>query len=250
MAERYGVVACLFLGAILAGCNETTAPDPRLVDGAGIRFVFPAGADSLSGVRVELWDDAHIGIPAPDCRSVAASGWLSPTGASTDSCTRMSVEIRNWIGELTRSIPDTTFHGSLAWGWDQVGDDGNPASSGIYRIESQCLDSQGTFTFSGYYYVATEAPSDSCKWILWSADLSGAALHEAEFGPFPTLGKTETIFEEQLRQVGFINPFTVRVYADGMEPYQQLVNLIEGEYTDVAVTWVPALPVIPAGKGQ
>jgi len=232
-------VVLLLLGVTLAACNETTEPDPRLVDGAGIRFVFPAGADSLTGVRVELWDDAHNGIPAPDCRSVLARGLLSPAGAAADSCTHMRVEIRNWLGEETLTIPDTTFHGSLAWGWDQTDDDGNPVPAGIYTIESECLDSQGTFTFSGYYYVATEAPSGSCQWILWSEDLLGNQLHDAEFGPFPPLGKTETVFEEQLRQVGFLNPFTVRVYANGMEPYEQQINLTEGKYTDVAVTFVP-----------
>jgi hypothetical protein len=249
MFARSGVML-LFLGLTLAACNESTEPDPNLLDGAGIRFVFPAGADSLTGVRVELWDDAHNGIPAPDCRPVLVSGLLAPVGASVDSCTRMSVGIRNWIGDMTLSIPDTAFHGSLAWGWDQLDDDGNAASPGIYTIESECLDSQGSFTFSGYYYVATDAPSDSCKWILWSANISGPQLHASEFGPFPALGKTETIFEEQLRQVGFVNPFTVRVYANGMEPYEQTINLTEGEYTDVAVTWVPALPVIPRVRGQ
>jgi hypothetical protein len=238
MFERSGVVL-LLLGLTLAACNEATEPDPNLVDGAGIRFVFPAGADSLTGVRVELWDAAHNGIPSPDCLTVSSSWLLSPAGAATDSCTRMSVEIRNWIGDMTRSIPDTAFHGSLAWGWDQTDNAGNPVPGGIYTIESQCLDSQGSFTFSGYYYVPTSAPLDGCKWILWSKDLSGSTLHEAEFGPFPPLGKTETIYEEQLRQVGFISPFTVRVLADGMEPYEQAIDLTEGKYTDVAVTFTP-----------
>jgi hypothetical protein len=188
-------------------------------------------------VRVELWDDAHNGIPAPDCRPVVASNLLMPVGAAVDSCTRMSVKIHNWIGDLTRSIPDTTFHGALAWGWDQTDDDGHPAPPGIYTIESECLDSQGAFTFSGHYYAATESPSDSCKWILWSRDVPENELHDAEYGPFPTLGKTETIYEEQLRQVGFVSPFTVRVLADGMEPYEQTINLTEGKYTDVAVTF-------------
>jgi len=241
MFQRRGAVL-LFLGMALAACNETTAPDPNLVDGAGIRFVFPAGADSLTGVRVELWDvgqNAGKQIPSPDCLTVTRPGLLSPAGAATDSCTRMSVEIRNWTGEMTRSIADTAFHGSLAWGWDQKDDDGNPAPAGIYKIESECLDSQGSFTFSGHYYVPTFASDDSCKWILWSEGVSGNKLHQAEFGPFPTLGKTETLFEEQVREVDFINRFTVRVYANGMEPYEQAINLTEGKYTDVAVTFTP-----------
>jgi hypothetical protein len=246
MLQQTGAVL-VFCCMALAACDEATAPDPNLVDGAGIRFVFPAGADSLTGVRVELWDAAHNGIPAPDCRTIASSRLLSPVGAAVDSCTRMSVEIRNWIGEKTLSIPDTTFHGSLAWGWDQTDNAGNPVPAGIYTIESECLDSQGSFTFSGYYYVAPEAPSDSCKWILWSEGVSENKLHEAEFGPFPPLGKTETIYEEQVRQVGFVNPFTVRVYANGMEPYEQAINLTEGKYTNIAVTWVP---VIQAGRSQ
>ena len=249
MVLRSGVML-LLLGLTLAACNESTEPDPNLVDGAGIRFVFPAGAEALTGVRVELWDAAHNGIPAPDCRTVLSTGLIRPVGAAVDSCTHMRVEIRNWLGEETFSIPDTTFHGSLAWGWNQMDDAGHPVPAGIYTIESECLDSQGTFNFFGYYYVATEVPADNCDWILWSADLSGSQLQEAEFGPFITLGKTETLYEEQLRQVGFINPFTVRVYADGMEPYEQEINLTEGKYTDVAVTWTPALPVIPAERSQ
>jgi len=237
MVRRSGV-ALLFLGVMLAACDETTAPDPKLIDGAGIRVMLPDGADSLSGVRVELWDAAHNGIPAPDCRGLLSRG-VALAGASTDSCTRMSVEIHNWIGDLTRSVPDTSFHGSLAFGWDQTDNAGNSVPPGIYTIESECLDSQGSFTFSGYYYVATEAPSDSCKWILWSRDLSGAALLHAAFGPFPILGKTETVFEEQLRQVGFLSPFTVRVHADGMETFEQQVTLTEGDYTDVTVTFTP-----------
>jgi len=252
MFVRSGAVLVL-LGLSLAACNETTEPDPRLVDGAGIRFVFPAGADSLTGVRVELWDageNAGTMIPAPDCLIAAKPAFLSPVGAATDSCTRMSVKIWNWIGEMTLSIPDTAFHGSLSWGWDQTDDEGDPVPAGIYRIQSECLDSQGSFTFSGHYYVAAEARSDSCQWVLWSRDLSGSQIHSAEFGPFPTLGKTETVYQEQYREVNFVNPFTVRVYANGMEPYEQTINLTEGKYTDIAVTWVPVLPVIPARRSR
>jgi len=237
---RWGAV--LLLSLMLAACNETTEPDPKVEQGAGIRFVFPAGAENLTGVRVELWDvgeNASHPIPAPDCVTAPRPGLLYPAGAAADSCTHMRVDIRNWIGDKTLSIPDTTFHGSLAWGWDQTDDAGNPVPPGIYRIESECLDSQNSFTFAGYYYVAADAPSDSCKWILWSENVSGSRLHNAEFGPFLTVGKTETIYEEQDRQVGFLNPFTVRVIADGMKPYEQTIDLNEGKYTDVAVTFTP-----------
>ena len=246
MFMRCGVV--LLLGLMLAACNESTEPDSNLVSGAGIRFVFPAGSENLTGVRVELWDvgeNASTPIPSPDCSVVAKPGFLYPAGvlspasARTDSCTHMRVDIRNWVGDETLSIPDTTFHGSLAWGWDQTDDAGNPVPPGIYTIESDCLDSQGSFTFAGYYYVVSETPSDSCKWILWSENLSGRQLDNAEFGPFLTIGKTETIYEEQNRQVGFLNPFTVRVLADGMKPYEQEINLTDGKYTDVAVTFTP-----------
>ena len=231
----------------MVSCDESPPPDPNIEGGAGIRFTFPAGTDTV-GARLELWGRGYNAgpIPAPDCQGTGRSGWVSSAGVAEDACTRMSVRIRDWIGESVLSIPDTTVQTSLAWPWDQKDDAGNPVPSGIYSIFSQCLDRQGSFTFSGYYYVATEVPSDSCHWILWSRELpAGSFDRTASFGPFLPIGHTETFFQEQVRQVGFENPFLVRVLAPGMQTFEREITLLEGKYADVHVVFLAA-----ASKGH
>jgi hypothetical protein len=229
-AKVGGAAVLMLLG--ISACNDTPT-DPKLSGGAGIRFTFPAGTES---VRVELWDQDYSHIPAPDCPGVLRATRLVPRSDSTDFCTRMSVHIWNWIGQTVVNVPDTTFDPFLAW--DQRNDRGEPVPSGIYKVASRCLDSRGSFTFDGYYYVPTDEAS--CEWILWSKDLSPAQIAAPwSIGPFDTLGKTFAVADELLHDVTFLNPFLVRVHAARMQTFEQEIVLKEGEYTQVPVTFTP-----------
>ena len=228
---------CLFLLAFLVGCDEATAPDPKLTDGAGIRFIFPAAADSLTNVLVQVWGRAHNGIPAPDCDGITSSvSLLSMLSEPPDSCTLFSLEIRNWIHEVVRSETNLPFAGTMTWGWDTKDDAGLDVPGGIYKISAWCEDSRGPFTFDGEYYVPGGPGPDPCQWLLWSHWLPEAKT--SSFGPFDPRGETLALYEQLIREVGFLNPFVVRVYATGVR-FEQEITLTEGKYTDVHVELAP-----------
>jgi hypothetical protein len=234
--ERAGAAMLVLMMA--AACDEAPT-DPKVNGGAGIRFMFPAGVESLEGVRVELWDQDYSHIAAPDCPGSSRLARLVPQSeARPDSCTRMSVHIRNWIGQTVLDVPDTAFLGTLAWPWDALDQEREYVPSGIYTLDSRCLDSRGGFSFHGYYYVPTD--DGSCDWILWSEDLSPADVAAPwSIGPFDTLGKTWAFTEELLHEVNFVNPFLVRVHATGMRTFEQEITLDAGAYTKVSVKFVP-----------
>ena len=226
----------LLLG-FLGGCEEATAPDPKLTDGAGMRFFFPSSADSLTHVRLELWGRAHNGIRAPDCDGISSSvAQLMMLSEPPDSCTLFSLEIRNWIHEVVRSETNLPFSGTMTWGWDTKDDAGLDVSPGIYKISAWCEDSRGTFTFDGEYYVPGGPGPDPCQWLLWSHELPEART--STFGPFNPQGETLALYEQLIHEVGFLNPFVVRVYATGMR-FEQEITLTEGKYTDVHVELAP-----------
>ena len=236
---------CLLLLGSLAACEEATAPDPKLTEGAGIRFMFPASADSLTNVRLELWGRAHNGIPAPDCEvtTTQAIDTLIPlSDLEPDSCSLYSVTIRNWIHESVRTVRNIPFTGTLAWGWDGKDDAGEAVTGGIYKMFAQCQDSRGAFTFDGDYYVPGGPGPAPCQWLLWSSWLPEAKT--ASFGPFDTRGETWAYYEQLIHEVGFLNPFVVRVYATGMR-FEQEITMTEGKYTDVHVELLPYPPTLP-----
>ena len=232
----------LLLGGIGAGCGEDPPTGPEIVGGAGLRVRFPAGTAGLEGVRVELWHDNAI--PPADCDTAAGSPRrvrFLPGLQPPDLCTRIRVEIWNYIAEAVRTIPDTTFEGR-AHGWDGKDDAGRDLPSGFYPTAQVCLDSQGSFTFTGHYYLWEDREAGACEWPLWiEEEVSVPGDRVLAFGPFPEVAETK-LLDDQGRVVAtvpFMNPFLVRVHAPGMETFETEVSFTARTYSEVTVTFTP-----------
>lgn len=237
-----GIALAVFLG-LGSGCSES--PSEPVLEGAGLRIELPAGTETLEWVRVELWHDNAVSPPG--CLLAGpARGALSVYGdPPPDLCTRQSLVIRNLIGETVLAVADTPIvDGSLAWGWDRNDTNGDHVPSGYYPISARCLDSEGEFTFEGHYFVWNSREVGSCEWPLWIREMEPAPVQRVlEFGPFPLNPPAQTITVDtegnQEALVTFTNPFLVRVKASGMQPFEQEVTLVEGEYISVSVEFIP-----------
>ena len=238
-----GLVSGAALVAVALGLGCADSPTQPASGGAGLRVQLPAGADTLDWVRVELWDD---NVTVPDgCISFSAegSGIVSPSVQPPDTCTRMEVYIRNYINELVRSEPDTTaFKGGLSFPWDGLDDDGEPVPSGYYPVFARCLDSAGEFTFTGHYFNWASREYGACQWPLWIDEVARVPSNRVlEYEPFPLVASHQTFDKSGIPEtlVSFVNPFLVRVRAPGMQTFQVEVTLVEGEFSQVSVEFVP-----------
>lgn len=235
----------LVLGGLIAACSDDDG-GPEIEGGAGLRFIFPAGADTLEGVRLELWHRNQVSPPGCLFPSSPGIRLLAASPAEVDSCTKMSVLIWNLAGKLVRDEESLPFIDRLSWPWDGIDDLGNPVPSGYYPVFSRCLDSRGSFTFRGHYYVIQDREWGTCDWPLWIEELGpGSAVSGLSFGPFPDAAQTWRLDPTGQPQslVNFVNPFLVRVHASGMKTFEEEIVLVEGFYTEVAVDLVPVAAV-------
>lgn len=246
--------------AVATGCSDNTV-SPELLQGAGIRLTLPAGTDQLPWVRVELWDDNVT--PPPDCAAGQAAGAATATapegfrllaaGPSIPdpiSCDRKEVIIWDLTGEVVLHLADVPFGGRLPLSWDGLDDAGNPVPSGYYSTYSHCLDGV-EFSFTGAYFMWRDSERGSCRWPLWMRTVDPApAGRTVTFGPFPESVNT-TLFDDEGKPkelVVFKSPFTVRVVAPGMEPFEQEITLTKGRFADVAVTFTAAAAAPGTGR--
>jgi hypothetical protein len=156
----------------------------------------------------------------------------------------MEVFIWDYLGEEVLSIPDTTvFRGTLSFPWDGLDNDGDAVPSGYYPTFSRCLDSRGEFTFAGHYMNWESREESACEWPLWIKELEPAPTTRVlTYSPFPLITQTWLIdiIGDPIALVTFKNPFLVRVQAPGMKTFEFEMTLVDGQFTDIPVEFVPA----------
>ena len=214
--------------------DEPTKP----LAGAGLRFVFPEGADTLEGLRVALLDPDQT-FPNPDCGQMAQDS-RSPLPQTIGECDSTQLSITNLIREEVRrwscpTPPETTCTSLF---WDGTDEDGNPVPGGYYFLNIRCFQPDSIVSLEKGVYVAA-GPEDVCDWPLWSEEVpSVPADRTLEVAPFP-IEIPHDVGSEPVDTIRFMNPYVVRVHASGMQVFEQEITLVEGKYTDVAVTFTP-----------
>jgi len=234
-------VGWVVLGAALiwsaSGCDDDAT---KPLAGAGIRFVFPSGADTLEGLRVALLDPDQT---YPLCGEAHGMTGTSTRPQTLGPCDSTRLIVRDILGNEIRRFacptpPETTCNvNDLVW--DGTNSEGDTVSGGYYSYQLSCFQADSVQEVGKGIYVP-RGPEDVCDWPLWSEEVSALSPSRTlEFAPFPLQLDLGVSGADSIDVIRIRNPYAVRVHADGMQTFEQQITLVEGKYTDVAVTFTP-----------
>jgi hypothetical protein len=233
------------LGAALiwsaSGCDDDAT---KPLAGAGIRFVFSGGADTLEGLRVALLDSDQM-YQLGDCGQPSRTVRVSTIPQTLGPCETVELRITNLIGEEVKTLvcpvpPETTCNVNDLF-WDGTDAEGNPVPGGCYFFNLRCFQADSVREVGLKKYVAA-GPEEICDWPLWSEEVASVPFWKTiDFSPFPVqidlgMSGADTTNMDVIR---FRNPYLVRVHASGMHDFEQQVTLKEGKWTEVNVMFVP-----------
>jgi hypothetical protein len=230
---RRWVVGAVLVWGVWSCNDEPTKP----LAGAGLRFVFPEGTDTLEGLRVALLDPDQT---YPICGQLSRFSRESMAPQTIGGCDSVHLQVTNLIGEevkrLLCPVPPETTCGNLFW--DGTDAEGNPVPGGYYLYDLGCFQADSVQVLNKGIYVP-RGPEDVCDWPLWSEEVSSLPPSgELIFASFP-VELDLSAGGDTLDVIRFRNPYVVRVHASGMQVFEQSVTLIEGKYTEIEVTFVP-----------